>query len=222
MNTQIIIPVRNELHLTQSLCEQLKEQSGWDVCWIFNNGSIDGTADYLYDLWKEDKRFQYVEAPEYGIYEMWDRGFWLACKFQADHVAILNNDIVLFPNTFNSLNNAMAYNKDAWIVYPDYNATIPGPINYRVTKGTYRHGGMSGFCFMLRAEKIDWDPLVDPEFIWYGGDDDIAFNVEERGGQQVRVTGLPLTHLHEGTARHYNLGKQKHDDMEYLKRKWNK
>jgi GT2 family glycosyltransferase len=151
---------------------------------------------------------------------MWHKGFELAKSFKADYVAILNNDLELFPNTIQTLANALSYNKEAWISYPDYNAIKSGTINYKETKGTYRHGGMSGFCFMLRIELIDWSPLVDPGFGWYGGDDDIAFEVEARGGKQIRVLGLPVGHLKEGTARHHDLGAQKAADMAYIFEKW--
>lgn len=221
-STHIVIPVRDQMYLTQNMVQNLKDQIGWDKCWIFDNGSIDKTWDYLISTQEQDSRFWPVRATGDGIYDMWDSGFTIAKHEGAGKVAIFNNDLNLFPNTIQALNNALDYNTDAWIAYPDYNAESPGAIDYRFTSGTYRHGGMSGFCFMLRAEKVDWSPLVDPVFKWYGGDDDIAFEVEARGGKQVRVMGLPVEHMHEGTARHHDLGHQKHADMQAIFQKWGK
>ena len=221
MITHVVIPVRDQLHLTRYICEQLKEQPGWDKCWIYDNGSVDGTAEYLMEIFLDDPRFQPVEATGFGIYEMWDHGFSQAKMDGADFVAFLNNDIRLFENTFDRLNEILNSDEKAWIVYPDYNSTMKtSPSGWRETKGTYRHGGMSGFCFMLRADKIDWSPLVDPIFKWWGGDDDIAFNVEKRGGRQIRVLGLPVAHMNEGTARHHNLGAQKAADLQAVLKKW--
>lgn len=220
MTTHIVIPVRDQIHITRNIVEQIQQQSGWQKLWIFDNGSVDNTWDYLMSMYEEDPRIVPINASGSGIYDMWDEGFRVARHDGADYIAIFNNDLTLFPNTFALLNQTLDNYSTAWIVYPDYNATMAGPISVRVTSGTYRHGGMSGFCFMLRAAPVDWDPLVDPVFKWYGGDDDIAFEVERRGGMQLRVMGLPVEHLHEGTARYHDLGNQKGLDMQSIFRKW--
>lgn len=216
----IVIPVRDQLHLTRSIVDQLDQQVGWEKCWIFDNGSEDGTWDYLTELNDSNRRFHPIKAKGSGIYDMWGEGYKVAKAVGARYVGIFNNDLTLAPNTIDSLKDALAYNAHAWISYPDYDAPGNAPIGHRVTTGTYRHGGMSGFCFMLKTEPIDWEPLVDPQFKWWGGDDDIAFEVEKRGGQQVRVLGLPVTHLMEGTARHHDLGVQKGVDLEAVIKKW--
>lgn len=220
MVTHVVIPVRDQLHITQSIVAQLDEQVGWQKCWIFDNGSEDGTWDYLIDLYNANHRYNPVMASGDGIYDMWGEGYQRAKAGGADYVAILNNDLTLAPNTIDSLNDALSYNTDAWVAYPDYDTATYGPIGQRVTTGTYRHGGMSGFCFMLKTAPIDWEPLVDPQFKWWGGDDDIAFEVEKRGGQQLRVVGLPITHLMEGTSRHHDLGAQKAADLQAVIKKW--
>lgn len=220
MTTHIVIPVRDQIHITQSIVEQIQQQSGWEKLWIFDNGSLDNTWDYLMDVHSKDSRITPINASGAGIYDMWDEGFRVARHDGADYVAILNNDLTLYPNTFELLNQTLDNYSTAWIAYPDYNATVASAYSVRVTSGTYRHGGMSGFCFMLRAASINWDPLVDSRFVWYGGDDDIAFEVESRGGVQLRVLGLPLEHLHEGTARHHDLGIQKGLDMQSIYNKW--
>lgn len=220
MTTHIVIPVRDQLHITQSIVEQIQQQSGWQKLWIFDNGSVDNTWDYLMGVNSEDPRIVPINASGAGIYDMWDEGFRAARHDGADYVAIFNNDLTLYSNTIEYLNEALDTHPNAWIAYPDYNNAAPSSISYRVTAGTYRHGGMSGFCFMLRAAPINWDPLVDPIFKWYGGDDDIAFEVEKRGALQIRVMGLPVEHLHEGTARHHDLGTQKGLDMQSIFHKW--
>lgn len=221
--THIVIPVRDQVHLTQAIVEQLKEQPGWDKCWIFDNGSEDNTWEYLISEYNKDHKFWPVMARGSGIYDMWDQGYTLAKHEGANFVAIFNNDIMLFDNTLVHLRNALMFGPtNAWISYPDYNAEAPSTIGFKETHGTRRHGGMSGFCFMLNAKFVNWTPLVDPVFKWYGGDDDIAFTAEARGGKQIRVMGLPLEHITEGTARHHNLGAQKAADMESIFRKWGK
>lgn len=224
MVTHIVIPVRNQLEFTKSVTQQLKSMPGWEKCFIFDNGSVDDTPSFLEQLSSDFPRFIPINAEGKTIYEMWDWGFNLAEG--ADHVLFLNNDLEMHPQTIVHLNKALASNDNVWISYPDYSIKVTYPgfagdlTNYKITRGTFRHGGMSGFCFMLKKSKINWSPLVDPQFIWWGGDDDIAFEVEKRGGQQVRVLSLPLTHLIEGTARHHDLGAQKAKDLKAVIRKW--
>lgn len=182
--THIVLPVRDHLAVTQNMVEQLKFQDGWEKCWIFNNGSVDDTWNYLIDLYGKDNRFCPIMASGDLIYDMWDSGVYLSKHEGANFVAVLSNDITLFPDTIKGLRGALAYNPNAWISYPDYNATEPSRIYYRETSGTYNHGGMSEFCFMLKTKYIYWHPL--------GGDENIAFKVEKSGGHQLRVMGLPV------------------------------
>jgi len=226
MVNNIVIPVRDQLHFTQDICEQLQFQQGWDVCWVIDNGSTDDTYDYLWNLSGADGRFVPISAAGQGIYEMWDRGFRLAVEEGADIVTFLNNDLILGPGCIQEMANVFSLGANIGIVYPNYDlavgdglGSIGGP-DVRFTSGTYRHGGMSGFCFALRASAVTWSPLVDPQFEWYGGDDDIAFNVEAAGYVQARIEWMPVDHIMEGTARHYDLGFTKGEDMARILTKW--
>lgn len=223
MTTHIVIPVRDQADLTESICEQLLRQDGWGAAWIFDNGSTDRTWHYLHQIQQKDRRFFPMVGHAMGIYEMWDAGLRCSRWSGADNVAFLNNDLELAPNTISSMANVLDQNSSVGAVYPDYDLSVASGSVYsglRYTSGTYRHGGMSGFCFMLRAAAVDWAPLVDPRFEWWGGDDDIAFNLEDRAWTQARLEGLPVDHLHEGTARHHDLGAVKSADMARIIDKW--
>lgn len=227
MSIHIVVPVRDQLDLTAALLKQLVDES-FERCWVFDNGSTDGTAVAVQRLSLRDGRFEYVQADGLGIYEMWGQGFRWAKREGASAVAFLNNDIRFGPDSIESLRRVITQNADVAIAYPDYDLSGPDgqywPSErpaFRLTSGTYRHGGMSGFCFMLRTDVVDWDPLVDPQFQWWCGDDDLAFNIEERGYTQARVLGLWCEHLNEGTARHHpELAELKGQDMERCLAKW--
>jgi hypothetical protein len=221
MVTDIVIPVRDQLEYTKSIVNQLKTMPGWNHCWIFDNGSVDDTWDWLKSWSLENPRFSVLPAKGVSIYEMWDWGFH--CARFSDHVLFLNNDVKLHPQTIVALNNALESDDSNWIAYPDYNANEAyGQFcNYRTTKGTYRHGGMSGYCFMLKTKKITWSPLVDLAYhLWYG-DDDLAFHIEQEGGKQVRVIGLPIQHIGQATSNHHpELQSKIPEDREYFISKW--
>lgn len=220
MTVDIVIPVRNELHYTQAIVNQILEEEGWDSCFIYDNGSTDETPKYLASL---DSRFTIVSAAGWGIYEMWTAGLDAS---KAKYVAILNNDIILGARFFTELAEIMERDEKVWIAYPEYTRPVAQGLARRgvqYTKGTYRHGGMCGWAFMVRRERMDWRPWVDPRLAWYAGDDDIAFETEKRGGLIAKAVGLPLDHYLEGTARfHDHLHHQKAKDLAYLKAKWNR
>lgn len=222
--THVVIPVRDQLTYTAGIVTQLADQDGWERCWIFDNGSVDDTPAYLSALQERDGRFTVVDAPGLGIYSMWESGIQRARDAGADHVAVLNNDLRLAPQTIERLNAALDEHPDVWVSYPDYehpasHAAAEGGIRY--TSGTFRHDGMAGFCFMLRVAPLTWRPLIDPQFRWWGGDDDLAFEIEARGGRQARVLGLGVTHYGEGTARHHD-GLDGITDLHRVVAKWSR
>ncbi len=224
MSTSIVIPVRDNLHLTQSICDQLMDQPGWDVAHIFDNGSEDDTWQYLNDLAYMDTRFTPWFSPYRTIYEMWNMGFQFSADDGASSIAFLNNDITLSGGLIYAMSQVLEETTNVGIVYPDYHLRVgrgvhPGIPRY--THGTYRHGGMSGFCFMVRVGAISWRPLVDSNLrLWYG-DDDIAFSIEKAGWQQLRLTGWPVDHIGQATCnQHPEVFADIPDDKKYFEKKW--
>lgn len=221
MNVHVVVPVRDQLHLTVALVEQMQRDPDWTRAHVFDNGSVDGTGDYLHGLAAVDDAWCVHDAEGARIYEMWEEGLDAAIDEQADRVLFLNNDVALAPGLVGELGAALG--GTVWLAYPNYDRPLAegvAELGTRETRGTYRHGGMSGFCFMALADRLDWRPLVDPALVWWGGDDEIAFGVEERGGRQLRLEGVPVEHVNEGTARHHDLGAQKAADFAYVTAKW--
>lgn len=204
--THIVIPVRDRIDLTTSIVHQLWGQPGWDRLTIYDNGSSEPTRRYLEMVSDNDDRIVIRRTSQMGIYDMWRDGFEQA---QHEHpgsvnVAILNNDISMAPHTIEHLATALRSRFELVLTYPDYDlpatATPDGAPHLRITKGTYKDGGMAGFCFMLAADRVTWSPLVDMEWEWWYGDDSIAWHIEEAGGLQARVEGLGLHHETSSTA----------------------
>ena len=57
-----------------------------------------------------------------------------------------------------------------------------------------------------RAATQSYQPLItDPDYRWWYGDNHLAECIELAGGRQMRVVGLPIKHVNEGTAQHHDL-----------------
>ena len=87
---------------------------------------------------------------------------------------------------------------DVWMVSPAYRykdaVAVDDPPKITPTLGTFRKGGIAGFCFMLKPElhvTRGW-PFIDEQFKWYCGDGDLVQQMQYRGATGARVEGLPL------------------------------
>jgi GT2 family glycosyltransferase len=149
---------------------------------------------------------------DHRIYAMWNAGVGKAREDGADYIAVLNDDIAILPGTLPVLAYALRTNPrpDGWVsddwpelavVCPDVKPGIvglPSEIEVQRTTGTWASGGMTGFCFMLRADLPL--PAFDEEYHWWYGDDAFEQAVRDAGYGVGRVVGLPITHRPDGSA----------------------
>lgn len=221
--TVLVIPVKDRLDMTVSIVHQLQAQPGWDACYVYDNGSAGPTRRFLETTAENDDRFTIVSTPDLNVNEMWTDGFERARREYPGtlNVGVLNNDVRLAPNALEQLAVALRSRVELVLTYPDYRAK-PGHLGHlTVTQGTYRHGGMVGWCFMLAADRVTWTPLVDPQFKFWCGDDDIAFEAEAAGGQQARVDGVVVEHLGGATTvEHPEMSVSAGVDLELCLAKW--
>lgn len=231
--TYVVVPVKNEWDLTRRMLRSLEGQAVNDVL-IIDNGSADGTPCAIRSLRDWSRAWEGVLhltiRPSMSIYEMWNHGFARAKQRSARlefNVLMLNNDVELPPSAVED----MAYwlrapgRSDAFAVYPDYaetnwNADRTDQAT-RETRGVLGDDGLFGPCFMLAGDRIPWSPLVtDLAYQWWYGDNHLAECIELAGGKQVRVVGLPVKHVNEGTAQHYPelYAKKLHDRGQWITR----
>jgi glycosyltransferase involved in cell wall biosynthesis len=181
---------------------------------VIDNGSTDITPTAIRSWQRQDYRgigskISRAAMPGRSIYEMWNHGFYDAARGSRNrptYVLVSNNDIELPPRALAALKAPLAVDPLAWASYPDYDAPDApwaawAPTGWRETTGVYGDGGMFGACFMLAAHRIPWRPLVtDLTYEWWYGDNHLAAEIEQHGGKQVRVGGLPVRHVNEATA----------------------
>lgn len=126
-----------------------------------------------------------------GLYSMWNQAIKYAAT-RSGVCAILNDDIRLQIGDIRALYNALTLD-DFDLVSVDYGeGAETRAFNVDIVNGTYRMGGIAGWCFMLKAVGA---PQIDERFqVWYG-DDDLVWKVNENGGRCGIVRGVTVEHL---------------------------
>jgi hypothetical protein len=236
----VLIPMKNRLDLTTTILRQIRERAGrFDDILLYDNGS-DLKNRHELRRWSAERYVTLVEAPNQTITQMWNAGWDLALAKHPEgpvNLAILNNDVEIPSGFLDVLSVALRLELSdvlPWLVYPGVcRATVDQVEAYRfghalhceITSGTVRHGGMSGWAFMVAAEKRREGLLepIDEQFRWWCGDDDLAFSIGAAGGAQYRVDGLPVFHHGEGTASLEDpdrLEEKKRADLRRCREKW--
>lgn len=159
-------------------------------------------AELLKVLIVDNVEWHVIESWSFNhrIYAMWNAGVRSAQMGHADYVAVLNDDIVILPGTLRSLAEVLEREPNVGVVYPDASRATAqgfGPVDMVPTKGTWGAGGMTGFCFVFRA---DLGVEFNDAYNWWYGDDDFEERVRSTGLLVARVTGLPIDHTPSGSA----------------------
>jgi GT2 family glycosyltransferase len=195
--TYVVIPVLDHLDLTRALIGQLVEQEGHEALLVFDNGSTDGTTEWLHEQ-AERGVLEAVDAAGMTIHQMWNRGARIAtARHPTCNVAILNNDLAIGPDFCHRLAGALRSHPSLWAVSPRYDDRAIEGVEY--VSSTFKNGGLAGFAFMVRGEifsRIDFDEELE----WWYGDDDLVAQVEA-SGHRVGITGAT-------TVEHVNGGSQ--------------
>lgn len=181
----VVIPVKDHLELTLSIVDQLHRQGGFTSLFVLDNGSTDGTAEWLADQ-AAAGRLDATDACGLTLHQMWNAGIALArVRHPAPNVAILNNDLVLGPDFCGSLADALDRHPDLWAVSPNYDARPVDDVD--LVTSTYKNQGLAGFAFMVRGEALD-HLAFDEELRWWYGDDDLVAQIEACG-HRVGISG---------------------------------
>jgi GT2 family glycosyltransferase len=225
-----VIPVKDEAALACNVVAlAIRERDVYvRVC---DNDSTESTRSALKEFGSE--RCEVIDAAGKGLYQMWDEA-WSAAHQQSAgepyEIAFLNSDIDFLPCTLAAMRyllrregfDAVCPNYQRRVsegtgVFPEHTVAV----GVHTVHGSYRHGGLAGWCFMVRGELRDRGIKVDTSFRWWAGDDDLFFQIEEAGGKLGIIEALPLDHIGEATARHYPWTETaKARDMARLRTKW--
>lgn len=141
--------------------------------------------------------------PKQNLYAKWNQGAAWAAGLKADAVAILNDDIVLPPDTLATMYDMMIKH-DFACVGVDHRAKFGIADKLDMWEITGWVGQLmleiTGWCFMVRAGR--WQQ-IDEGYEWWWGNGDLFVKIAEAGGRLGQIKGLGITHVNEGTARNH-------------------
>ena len=217
----IIIPVKNQLDLTAPLLRVLIEQGGYHRILVYDNGSTDGTKNFLTNMTADR-----IDATGWGLHRMWNHG--LDHTPRDSHAVILNNDLEL-DGKDDWLQRLVAPLAGNWTaICPNYDGrevedcpVLPlKGLAWNLPKG---RGGLSGFAFALDAAFSNGYRFPE-ELNWWYGDHDLVMTLDARGLPYGMALECGVTHVGGGsqTAKDYNLEPAIRRDKKWFHRKWGK
>src|SRR6266566_252385 len=102
MLNPILVPVRNNLHLTRKAIKTFEAQdiAGGVYILVIDNASTDGTAQFLQT--KRNLATMHFNPP-LSVAESWNRGLEFVFRAGAEYAMVVNNDVELRPDTMRRL-----------------------------------------------------------------------------------------------------------------------
>jgi len=191
---------------------------------IINNGSTDGTVDWIHSINKlTDGQVTSMDFyPQKGVAHAWNAGLRWLRYLDARQVLVCNQDVWLRPDTYRLLKERDGYfvtaiGKDS---YEDVVNATPHPENTRP------HPDFS--CFMISRSCFDEVGPFDEKFLGaYAEDSDYHCRMHKAGVEAVAID-LPFYHVGGGaqTIKYAlpeaaeQIGKQANENRQRFLEKW--
>ena len=199
MTNAIVVPVRNGIHFTrEAIPDMLAQDIGNVDVWVIDNGSMDGTANYIVAEQAKGAAV-YLTRPirPMSVAESWN--FAIRNLFsdpERGYVLVVNNDVRLRPDTYREL---VAANLPF--------ATAVGvetleQMNEAFVRSDREHPDFS--CFLIRREC--WEKVGPFDERYKGGyAEDAAYHATAfRKGVPLTCIGIPFLHYGSGTIKSAN------------------
>jgi GT2 family glycosyltransferase len=224
-SVSVVIPVHNQLTFTKSCIESVRANADGAELVVVDNGSSDGTADYLASqTWITAIR----NAENLGCALAWNQGVRAS---QGEWIVILNNDVIVAPAWLAGL-IAFSEQERIDIASP---AIREGMLNYDIGPyardfvsrmgGVARMGVADGICFMVRRRVFESVGAFDENFRIGQFEDADFFRRAAAAGFRLGTTGRSFIHHFGSVTQDALRGKSpgrpyEAENREYFRRKW--
>ena len=224
--TSVVIPVYNQLHYTRKCLESLRAHGGGiEEVIIIDNGSTDGTAEYLSGV--EDATV-IINRENLGCAAAWNQGVEAA---GSAWVLFLNNDVVVTSRWIEGMLE-FAEEKRVDIVSP---AIREGAGDYDMERyaeefvaGMKRHsrlGVADGICFLVRKTVFEKVGRFDEKFRIGQFEDADFFRRAAMAGFRLGITGRSFIHHFGSVTQNHIRGVERNNAYEaenraYYRQKW--
>ena len=221
----IVIPAVNCLEYSKQTINSIKTKHPYQIIFV-DNGSTDGTKEWLDE---HPEIIAYKNPIVSGLAESWNIAIQRAFDEGCDLVAVLNNDIVLAPNTLDNM--IKRFEKGDLILVTGVNSQESGPEG---TLSMYKeldeneqvnhHPDFS--CFLISQKTIDTIGWFDTNMmVAYFEDSDFAARIVLAGENCTSITGGAYYHWGSKTIKeNTRLQEIIHDafrhNEDYFERKW--
>jgi len=179
---------------------------------FFDGNSTDGTLEYL----KGRKIQDYASKVNMGVSKAWNYGLGYFFQTGYDHVLVVNNDVVLRPESYSEFLN----DGGEFVTGVGVNEKNQFEANY--VKSIRMHPDFS--CFMIRKSVWDKIGFFDESMVLYASDADYHVRMHSAGIQAYTI-GMPFLHIASGTIKKnpsesQAICRQADADRESFTRKW--
>jgi len=224
MKLGIISVGLNCLEYSKKTLDSIVTKHDYEIIFI-NNGSTDGTYE-----WLESRKdiISYQNPVNSGLSACWNLGIKRAIEDGCDLMVVINNDIVLAPNTIDNM--VKRYEKGDVVMVTGVNDQS---IDEHMTKGSFKnyeeedinnHPDFS--CFLIGKDTIDKVGFFDENFIMaYFEDSDYAARMAMGGYDSTSIISASYYHFGSKTVKENPLlANLIHDafrhNKEYFIKKW--
>jgi N-acetylglucosaminyl-diphospho-decaprenol L-rhamnosyltransferase len=222
----VVIPVYNQLGYTRKCLDSLRAHGGGiEEIIIIDNGSSDGTAEYLSGL---DCATVIMNRENLGCAAAWNQGVEAA---GSAWVLLLNNDVVVTPGWIEGMLE-FSVEKQVDIVSP---AIREGPCDYNLElyaaefvarmRRHSRIGVADGICFLVRRTVFETIGRFDENFRIGQFEDVDFFRRAKMAGFRLGITGRSFIHHFGSVTQNHIRSAERNNSYEaanraYYRRKW--
>ncbi len=210
----VVMLCHNSLELTKRAVESVLAQDIPVSLNIIDNGSTDDTWKFISNI---DNALPLRYAISRSVAKAWNNSLWYLFN-TCDHVLVVNNDVVLRPDTYRELL------KDDHLFVTGVGVDSMDAIQGEFVKNIRPHPDFS--CFLIRRECWERVGPFDEKFEGaYCEDADYHVRLHQASIEAVSI-GMPFHHYGSGTLKLAapdeadRIRKQADRNREYFERKW--